>query len=58
MRKLLIPLLCAATQVTGGCSADHIPFVYRLEVRSGEVSKARIHKNREIMERVAQLVVS
>ncbi|NLH16469.1 MAG: ATP-grasp domain-containing protein [Phycisphaerae bacterium] len=28
----------------------------RLEVRSGEVSKARIYKNREIMERVAQLV--
>ena len=37
MRKLLIPVLYAATQIVAACSAEHIPFVYRLEVGQGNI---------------------
>jgi outer membrane protein assembly factor BamE len=37
MRKLLILVLYAATHLVGGCSADHIPFVYRQEIGQGNI---------------------
>jgi len=37
MRKLLILGVCAATQLTTGCSGEHIPFVYRVDIPQGNV---------------------
>jgi outer membrane protein assembly factor BamE len=37
MRKLLILGVCAATQLTAGCSGEHIPFAYRLDIPQGNV---------------------
>ena len=37
MRKLLIPVVCVATQLGTGCSGASIPFVYRQPIPQGNV---------------------
>ena len=37
MRKVLILGVLAATQLGGGCSGSHVPFVYRIDVPQGNV---------------------